>query len=241
VAASALMPAIAQPPPPGMTARRTGEPARPAQPLQVVQAVRVSTEPCLELARRPGVVNSSAGLIHARILLRLSEYPRSALCANYSQLFTGYSLHSVSTHRADQRRVGPPTELEFCSPARGHGKRLRTAFYGQLLYHRQDPACPADRAHPRPSPSTLRDGISGEHWPPARHRQYGPVTDRAGRRATKAAMMHRLHRMPLAASLAPDGSPSLGHRSGAIILPGERDLLRIRRVIRQVRVIACEQ
>jgi hypothetical protein len=78
VAASALMPAIAQPPPPGMTARRTGEPARPAQPLQVVQAVRVSTEPCLELARRPGVVNSSAGLIHARILLRLSEYPRSA-------------------------------------------------------------------------------------------------------------------------------------------------------------------
>jgi hypothetical protein len=66
---------IAQPPALDMTARRAGEPARPAQPLQVVQAVRVNAEPRLELARRRREVNSSAGLIHARILFRLSEYP----------------------------------------------------------------------------------------------------------------------------------------------------------------------
>ena len=41
-----------------------GESARPAQPLQVVQAVRVGTEPGLELARHPRRVNSGARLIH---------------------------------------------------------------------------------------------------------------------------------------------------------------------------------
>jgi hypothetical protein len=69
-----------RPPAPGMTAGRAGEPARPAQPLQVVQAVPIGAEPGLELPRRRGVVNSSAGLIHARILLRLSEYPRAGIC-----------------------------------------------------------------------------------------------------------------------------------------------------------------
>ena len=68
----ALTPAIAQSPASGMTAGRADEPARPAQPLQ---AVRVGAEPGLELARRPRVVNPGAGLIHARILLRLTEYP----------------------------------------------------------------------------------------------------------------------------------------------------------------------
>ena len=66
VAAGALMPGIAQPPAPGMTARRAGETARPAQPLQVVQAARLGAEPRLEHARRPRVVNSGPGLIHAR-------------------------------------------------------------------------------------------------------------------------------------------------------------------------------
>src|SRR5712691_3019880 len=77
----ALQPAIPQPPAPGLTAVRAGNPARPAQPLQVVQAVRVGTEPGLELARGPRVVNPGAGLIHARILLRLTEYPRRAYFA----------------------------------------------------------------------------------------------------------------------------------------------------------------
>ena len=80
MAGGALQPAIAQPPAPGMTAGRAGEPARPAQPLQVVQAVLIGAEPGLELARRPRVVSSGPGLLHGRILLRLTEYPRVALC-----------------------------------------------------------------------------------------------------------------------------------------------------------------
>ena len=75
----ALQAAIAQPPAPGMTAGRAGEPAWPAQPLQVVQAVLIGAEPRLELARRPRVVNPSPRLLHARILLRLTEYPESVL------------------------------------------------------------------------------------------------------------------------------------------------------------------
>jgi hypothetical protein len=50
MAASALIPAIAEPPASRATARRAGETARPAHPLQVVQAVCIGAEPGLELA-----------------------------------------------------------------------------------------------------------------------------------------------------------------------------------------------
>jgi len=82
-----------------------------------------------------------------------------------------------------QISVGQGRQLapEFCSPAVAIRKRVRAASCRQLVHHRQDPVCPVGGAHPEPSPSTLRDGIRGERWPPARHRRYGPVTDRVGR------------------------------------------------------------
>ena len=70
--AGALIPAIAQPPAARMTAVRAGEAVRPAQPVQVIQAVRIGTEPGLELARGPGVMRARTRMVHRPSLLRLN-------------------------------------------------------------------------------------------------------------------------------------------------------------------------
>src|SRR4029077_550586 len=74
--ASALIPAITEPPAPRVTAGRAGETARPAHPVQVVQAVCISAEPGLEPASRPRVMGADTRLLHTPSLLRLSKYPR---------------------------------------------------------------------------------------------------------------------------------------------------------------------
>ena len=80
MAARALTSAITQLPAPGMTAGRAGETTRPAHPVQVVQAVCIGAEPGLELASRPRVMGADTRLLHAQSLLRLTKYPRVALC-----------------------------------------------------------------------------------------------------------------------------------------------------------------
>src|SRR5690242_14414830 len=73
--ASALIPAITEPPAPRVSAGRAGETTRPAHPVQVVQAVCISAEPGLELASRPRVMGADTRLLHTPSLLRLSKYP----------------------------------------------------------------------------------------------------------------------------------------------------------------------
>ena len=80
VAAGAPEPAITHPPAAGMAAALADEPARPAQPLQVVQAVRIGTEPRLELARRPRVMHAPTRTIHTVSLRRLNGDPQGRLC-----------------------------------------------------------------------------------------------------------------------------------------------------------------
>src|ERR1700761_7165779 len=77
--ASALIPAITEPPAPRVTAGRAGETTRPAHPVQVVQAVCISAEPGLELASRPRVMGADTRLLHTPSLLRLSKYPRQTV------------------------------------------------------------------------------------------------------------------------------------------------------------------
>ena len=80
MAASALIPAITEPPAPRVTAGRAGETTRPPYPVQVVQAVCIGAEPGLELASRPRVMGADTRLLHAQSLLRLTKYPRCLLC-----------------------------------------------------------------------------------------------------------------------------------------------------------------
>src|SRR5674536_271213 len=77
-AAGALVPAITDRPPTGVVAARAHEAVRPAQPLQVVG---VGREPGLELPGRPRVVVAGPRLphVHAAIIVRSAEYPRSRL------------------------------------------------------------------------------------------------------------------------------------------------------------------
>ena len=77
--ASALIPAITEPPAPRVSAGRAGETTRPAHPVQVVQAVCISAEPGLELASRPRVMGADTRLLHTPSLLRLSKYPRRSV------------------------------------------------------------------------------------------------------------------------------------------------------------------
>src|SRR5262249_15603486 len=73
-AAAALDPAVAQPPPAGMTTAQAGKTVRPAQPLQVVQAVLIGAEPGKELPSRTRIVRA-CHRHHEQILVRLNGYP----------------------------------------------------------------------------------------------------------------------------------------------------------------------
>ena len=77
--ASALIPAITEPPAPRVSAGRAGETTRPAHPVQLVQAACISAEPGLELASRPRVMGADTRLLHTPSLLRLSKYPRRSV------------------------------------------------------------------------------------------------------------------------------------------------------------------
>jgi hypothetical protein len=157
-------------------------------------------------------------------------------------MFTGYSLHSVapiSTRLAEGMAVDPHWNSVRLPAAMR--MRLRAAFYGQLVYRARIRV-----ALPTGAPGTFAQHVERQHRRRALASSQAPPVRSCGDRAgavgrQKRPWMHRLHRMPLAPSLAPDGGPSLRHTSGPIILPGERDLPRIRRAIRPVRVTACEQ
>ena len=76
-AARAHEAAIGEPPAPSVTAARADEAGRPAQPLQVVEAVRIASEPSLELAHGLRIVPAGTRMLHCLSLHRLNGYPRA--------------------------------------------------------------------------------------------------------------------------------------------------------------------
>lgn len=116
------------------------------------------------------------------------------------KLFVAFCSHP---HQAHQRRAGLPTAPELYSPARGHEKAASSAARSRAT--RVSPPGSGLRCR-RGEPGAFTQHAERRHQRRALARQpdrrYGPVTDRADGRVTKAATMHRLHRMPLAPRLA---------------------------------------